>query len=292
MTPAPKTVRICHLYPRLLSVAGDRGNLLALTQRCAWRGIRYRVTEADVGEVPDFTQSDLILVHGGQDREMTAASRDLAAKAGPLRDAIESGAVVLAVCAGYQLLGRYYAPPEGEPIPGLGVLDVATEGGPTRFIGHVAAACDLGSGQQHYLTGFENHSGRTYLGHGARPLGQVLAGAGNNGEDRTEGARYREVYATYLHGPVLPKNPWLADHLLSRALAHRYQDVDPLAPLPDQAEARASAAAFRLARRTSGPAGGLRAAMSRFLRPAKAPAATPAGADATTADKETPWTSH
>ena len=188
MTPSPKTVRICHLYPRLLSVAGDRGNLLALAQRCTWRGIRYSVTEADVGEVPDFTQSDLILVHGGQDREMTAAARDLAAKAGPLRDAIESDAVVLAVCAGYQLLGRYYAPHEGEPIPGLSVLDVATEGGPVRFIGHVAAACDLGSGEQHQLTGFENHSGRTYLGRGARPLGRVLAGAGNNGEDGTEGA--------------------------------------------------------------------------------------------------------
>jgi len=306
MTSAPQTVRICYLYPRLLSVAGDRGNLLALTQRCTWRGIRYSVTEADVGEVPDFTQSDLILMHGGQDREMTAAARDLAAKAGPLREAIESDAVVLAVCAGYQLLGRYYAPPEGEPIPGLSVLDVATEGGPTRFIGHVAALCDLGSGEQHELTGFENHSGRTYLGRGTRPLGQVLAGAGNNGEDGTEGARYREVYATYLHGPVLPKNPWLADHLLSRALAHRYQDADPLAPLTDHAEARASAAALRLARRPAGgrwrPAAAAAEAMSRFLRPAQTRAEAPAAvganagagqaATAATADKETPWTSH
>ncbi|HTW00116.1 MAG TPA: glutamine amidotransferase [Streptosporangiaceae bacterium] len=306
MTSAPQTVRICYLYPRLLSVAGDRGNLLALTQRCTWRGIRYSVTEADVGEVPDFTQSDLILMHGGQDREMTAAARDLAAKAGPLREAIESDAVVLAVCAGYQLLGRYYAPPEGEPIPGLSVLDVATEGGPTRFIGHVAALCDLGSGEQHELTGFENHSGRTYLGRGTRPLGRVLAGAGNNGEDGTEGARYREVYATYLHGPVLPKNPWLADHLLSRALAHRYQDADPLTPLTDHAEARASAAALRLARRPAGgrwrPAAAAAEAMSRFLRPAQTRAEAPAAvganagagqaATAATADKETPWTSH
>jgi lipid II isoglutaminyl synthase (glutamine-hydrolysing) len=311
MTPSPKTVRICHLYPRLLSVAGDRGNLLALTRRCTWRGIRFSVTEADVGEVPDFTQSDLILLHGGQDREMTAAARDLAAKGGPLRDAIESDAVVLAVCAGYQLLGRYYAPPEGEPIPGLSVLDVATEGGPTRFIGHVAATCDLGSGE-HQLTGFENHSGRTYLGRGARPLGRVLAGAGNNGEDSTEGARYREVYATYLHGPVLPKNPWLADHLLSRALAHRYQDVDPLAPLTDHAEARASAAALRLARRPATgrwrAAAAAMSAVSWFRRPAQMPAAAgasasasaganagagaDAGANAMSADKETLWTSH
>jgi lipid II isoglutaminyl synthase (glutamine-hydrolysing) len=205
MTAAPMTVRICYLYPRLLSVAGDRGNLFTLMQRCAWRGIRCSVTEADVGVVPDFTQCDLILLHGGQDREMTAAALDLAEKAGPLREAIEADAAFLAVCAGYQLLGRYYTPAAGPPIAGLEVLDVVTRAGPARFIGHVAAACDLGSGRQHSLAGFENHSGRTYLGSGARPLAQVLAGVGNNGEDGTEGARYREVYATYLHGPVLPK---------------------------------------------------------------------------------------
>jgi lipid II isoglutaminyl synthase (glutamine-hydrolysing) len=249
MTLAAITVRICYLYPRLLSVAGDRGNLFALTQRCAWRGIRCSVTEADVGVIPDFGRADLILLHGGQDREMTVAAADLAAKAGPLREAIEGGAVVLAVCAGYQLLGSSYAPADGPALTGLGVLDVVTQAGPARFIGHVAVECDLGSGQTGRLTGFENHSGRTYLGSGARPLGRVLAGGGNNGEDRTEGARYREVYATYLHGPVLPKNPWLADHLLARALAHRYPDFGPLSPLTDQAEAQAHAAALRLARR-------------------------------------------
>jgi lipid II isoglutaminyl synthase (glutamine-hydrolysing) len=293
MTPAPITLRICHLYPRLLSVAGDRGNLFALMQRCAWRGIRCSVTEADVGEAPDFAQCDLIMLHGGQDREMTAAARDLAAKAGPLREAIEADAVVLAVCAGYQLLGRYYAPADGPPIQGLEVLDAVTDGGPARFIGHVAAECDLGSGEQHQLTGFENHSGRTYLGSGAKPLGRVLAGAGNNGEDGTEGARYREVYATYLHGPVLPKNPWLADHLLSRALAHRYQDFGPLAPLTDQAEARAHAATLRLARRPAGRWQAAAAAMSRIARigqPLQPPAR--AGGKASIADKETRWTSH
>ncbi|MGP7996067.1 MAG: type 1 glutamine amidotransferase [Streptosporangiaceae bacterium] len=281
-----RTVRICYLYPRLLSVAGDRGNLFAIMQRCAWRGIRYHVTEADVGEMPDFSQCDLILLHGGQDREMSVAARDLAAKRGPFRDAIEGGAVVIAVCAGYQLLGHHYAPVGGPPIPGLGVLDAVTEGGPTRFIGHVAVECDLGPGPKRMLTGFENHSGRTYLGRGAAPLGRVLAGAGNNGEDGTEGARYREVYATYLHGPLLPKNPWLADHLLSRALAHRYTDAGPLAPLTDHAEAHAHAAALRLARR---PAGRLRVAtavMSRFGRPAQAPATT-----GRLADMETAWIS-
>jgi lipid II isoglutaminyl synthase (glutamine-hydrolysing) len=248
MTAAPVTVRICYLYPRLLSVAGDRGNLFALQQRCAWRSIGCTVTEADADEIPDFTQADLIMVHGGQDREMTAAAHDLAVKAGPLTEAIETDAVVLAVCAGYQLLGKYYAPVSGPPIQGLGVLDVVTEGGPERFIGHVALRCGLGAGHDCVITGFENHSGRTYLGPGAAPLGQVLAGAGNNGQDGTEGARYREVYATYLHGPVLPKNPSLADHLLARALAHRYPDFGPLAPLPDQTEHDAHAAALRLAR--------------------------------------------
>jgi lipid II isoglutaminyl synthase (glutamine-hydrolysing) len=290
MTPAPMTIRICHMYPRLLSVAGDRGNLFVLTQRSAWRGIRYSVTEADLGDIADFTSFDLILLHGGQDREMTAAARDLAAKAGPLREAIEADAVVLAVCAGYQLLGRHYAPVGGPPIQGLGVLDAVTEGGPARFIGHVAVECDLGSGRQCQLTGFENHSGRTYLGDAAKPLGRVLAGAGNNGEDGTEGARYREVYATYLHGPVLPKNPWLADHLLSRALAHRYPDCGPLAPLTDQAEAQAHAAALRLARR---PAGRLRAAAAAISRIGRA-SHTPATArrKASIAGRDTRWISH
>jgi CobQ-like glutamine amidotransferase family enzyme len=260
----PLSIRICHLYPRLLSVAGDRGNLLAFTRRCAWRGIRSTVTEADVGEVPDFTEFDLILLHGGQDCEMRVAARDLAMKAGSLREAIEAGVVVLAVCAGYQLLGKYYAPVGAPPVTGIGVLDVVTEGGSTRFMGHIAVACDLGQGEQRRLVGFENHSGRTHLGPSTHPLGQVIAGSGNNGEDGKEGARYREVYATYLHGPVLPKNPWLTDHLISRALLHRYRDVgtpDALAPLEDQAEAEAHAAALRLA---CPPTGRWRAAMAPF----------------------------
>ncbi|HWF79272.1 MAG TPA: glutamine amidotransferase [Streptosporangiaceae bacterium] len=247
MTQTPPEVRICHLYPRLFSVAGDRGNLFTLMRRCAWRGIGCSVTEADAGVVPDFGQSDLIMVHGGQDREMTEAARDLAAKAGPLCEAIEEGVAVLAVCAGYQLLGRYYTPVQGPPLPGLGVLDVASEGGQARFIGHAAVQCDLGDGERHRLTGFENHSGRTYLGNGVEPLGRVLAGSGNNGEDGTEGARYKGVYATYLHGPVLPKNPWLADLLIARALAHRYSDPGPLAALGDEEETQAQAAALRLA---------------------------------------------
>jgi lipid II isoglutaminyl synthase (glutamine-hydrolysing) len=251
----PKTIRICHLYPRLFSVAGDRGNLIALTSRCTWRGIRSTVADADVGVTPDFTEFDLILVHGGQDCEMRVAADDLQAKAGSLTEAIEGGTVVLAVCAGYQLLGKYYAPPSGPPIAGIGVLDAVTEGGSKRFMSHIAVACDIGEGRDRLLVGFENHSGRTYLGPGAGPLGRVIAGSGNNGEDGTEGACYRDVYATYLHGPVLPKNPWLTDHLISRALRHRYSGeevLDSLEPLDDRTEADAHAAALRLARRSAG----------------------------------------
>jgi lipid II isoglutaminyl synthase (glutamine-hydrolysing) len=278
---APISIRICHLYPKLLSVAGDRGNLLALTKRCGWRGIRCTVTEADVGVVPDFTGSDLILLHGGQDCEMRVAARDLARKAGPLREAIEAGVVVLAVCAGYQLLGKHYVPTDAAPINGIGVLDAVTEGGSTRFMGHVVVACDLGQGGLGGLVGFENHSGRTYLGPGAHPLGRVIAGSGNNGEDGTEGARYREVYATYLHGPVLPKNPWLTDHLISAALRHRYRDegmLNSLAPLEDQAEAKAHAAALSLAFQPTGRWRTARAARPRWRRAGsdRMPAADPA----------------
>jgi CobQ-like glutamine amidotransferase family enzyme len=289
------TIRICHLYPKLFSVAGDRGNLMALTRRCTWRGIRTSVTEADVGDCPDFTAFDLILVHGGQDTEMKVAARDLETKAGSLREAIEADAVVLAVCAGYQLLGKYYAPAAGPPITGIGVLDAVTEGGSTRFMSHIAVACDAPEGGQRLLVGFENHSGRTYLGPGAGPLGRVIAGSGNNGEDGTEGARYRDVYATYLHGPLLPKNPWLTDHLISRALLHRYQDagaLESLVTLNDQTEAEAHSAALRLACR---PARGWRAAMA--ARPRRRPAPRHARArgqatsDAESADKGMAWTS-
>jgi CobQ-like glutamine amidotransferase family enzyme len=283
---ANPAIRICHLYPRLFSVAGDRGNLIALTRRCAWRGIPSSVTEADVGVSPDFSQFDLILMHGGQDSEMKVAAGDLETKAGSLRAAIEAGTVMLAVCAGYQLLGKYYAPAAGPPITGIGVLDVVTEAGDTRFMSHIAVACDAGQGGQRLLVGFENHSGRTYLGPGADPLGRVIAGSGNNGADGTEGARYRDVYATYLHGPVLPKNPWLTDHLISRALRRRYQAAGApasLLPLDDQTEAQAHAAALRLS-------GARRAAMagrSRWWRAgSRRPAAVAqAASDAVLADK-------
>src|SRR5215467_2336936 len=167
------TLRICHLYPTLLSIAGDRGNLMAIQRRCAWRGLDTEVTEVAVGSHADFTQFDLILFHGGQDKEMDVAARDLEGKTGSLREAVESDVVVLAVCAGYQLLGRYYQPYTGDRLEGVGALDLRTEGGNTRFMNHIAVECDFALGGPKSLVGFENHSGRTYLGPKAKPLGRV-----------------------------------------------------------------------------------------------------------------------
>jgi len=248
----PMTLRICHLYPTLLSIAGDRGNLMAIQRRCQWRGLETEVTEVAVGDHTDFSKFDLILFHGGQDTEMDVAARDLEDKVSSLREAAETDVVILAVCAGYQLLGHYYQPFKGPTLQGAGVLDIHTEGGRTRFMNHLAMECDFAPGGPQRLVGFENHSGRTYLGPGAEPLGRVIAGSGNNGEDGSEGARYRQVYGTYLHGPVLPKNPWFTDLLTWQGLKHRYGEVAPLAKLADGIEERAHEAAFRMALRMKG----------------------------------------
>jgi CobQ-like glutamine amidotransferase family enzyme len=248
----PLSIRIGHLYPSLLSVAGDRGNLFAIQRRCEWRGIGTEVTEIEVGDTPDFTQFDLILFHGGQDKEMDVAARDLGAKAKSLREAVESDVAMLAVCAGYQLLGHYYQPPRGPRLEGIGALDVRTEAGSVRFMNHIAIECEFAGVPGNTLVGFENHSGRTYRGPEVKPLGKVLAGGGNNGEDGTEGAVYREVYCTYMHGPVLPKNPWLTDHLIRRALAHRYGEAPELQPLDAAAEEKAHQSALELAMRNKG----------------------------------------
>jgi len=184
-------------------------------------------------------------------------------KAASLRDAVEADVAMLAVCAGYQLLGHYYQPFTGPRLEGVGALDLRTEGGNTRFMNHIAVECDFAEGGPQTLVGFENHSGRTYLGPRAAPLGRVVAGSGNNGEDGGEGARYRQVYGTYLHGPVLPKNPWFTDHLIRAGLRHRYAEVAPLAALPDGAEERAHTAAMQLAMRLKGKMTALEATVWR-----------------------------
>src|SRR2546428_5640730 len=243
-------LRICHLYPDLLNLYGDRGNLMALVHRARWRGIDVRVDEARLGASPAPGAHDLYFMGGGEDRQQQLAAADLRErKREALADAAGRGAVVLAVCGGYQLLGHYYRSAEGEELIGLGLLDVATEHpGPQtrRLIGNIVVRSAWLGGRT--LVGFENHGGRTRLGPNARPLGTVLAGFGNNGDDRTEGAVNRHVYGTYLHGPLLPKNPALTDHLLAAPLRARYGPA-ALASLDDSLELAAHSAA--LARTTS-----------------------------------------
>ncbi|MDP2726919.1 MAG: glutamine amidotransferase [Dehalococcoidia bacterium] len=233
---------IGHLYPAEMNLYGDRGNILCLTQRCRWRGIEAQVRPISLGEPwpPDL---DLLFFGGGPDAQQKGVAQDLLeVKGEALRRDVEGGLVALAICGGFQLLCRYYRPAEGPDLPGLGLFDawtVHSGARAPRCIGNVVVEWEGST-----LVGFENHGGRTYLGSGCRPLGRVRRGHGNNSRDKTEGAIYRNVYASYLHGPLLPKNPRLADHLLRLALERRYGAVD-LPPLDDAQEFLAHAAAER-----------------------------------------------
>ncbi len=236
-------LRVCHLYPDLMCIYGDRGNVITLSQRARWRGIDAEVRELHEGETLDPDWADLYFFGGGQDLGQDVVSRDLQGANGEtLTRAIASGAAVLSVCGGYQLLGREYVPAEGAAIPGLGALDVTTRAGKVRFVGNLLAEAPQGT-----LIGFENHSGYTYLGPAARPLARVIVGHGNNGEDRTEGAVQGRIVGTYCHGSVLPKNPWLADTLLGWALERRHGAVR-LDPLDDAMELAAQRSAAEVAR--------------------------------------------
>ncbi|HEY3062551.1 MAG TPA: glutamine amidotransferase [Chloroflexota bacterium] len=230
------TLRLVHLYPDLMSVYGDRGNVLALRRRAEWRGIDVEVAELSLGDRLEPDEADLIFFGGGQDREQEAVSPDfLQQKGAAVREAVESGAALLSVCGGYQLLGSSYTTVDGQELPGAGLFDVRSLPGPRRHIGNVLVETYL-DGLPRTLVGFENHSGRTYLGDGAKPLGKAVVGAGNNGEDGTEGAVYKSAIGCYLHGSLLPKNPWLADRLLSEALEHRLGERVDLKPLDDRLE--------------------------------------------------------
>jgi len=229
------TIRIAHLYPSLLNVAGDGGNVIAIERRAGWRGIATEVVPVDFGEATDLTTFDLIFIQGGQDIEMAVAADDLQHKAASLRDAADQGVTIFAVCAGLQLLGHRYIPATGPAIEGIGLLDLETRAGEQRFMQHAACQVGFGDGVQ-TIVGFENHSGLTELGSAERPFGTVIAGAGNNGRDQTEGARRANIYATYLHGPVLPKNPWLADHLIRIVLERRLGGPIQLVELDDALE--------------------------------------------------------
>jgi len=220
-------LNICHLYPDLLDLYGDRGNILTLAARCRWRGIETAVQRASLGDKLDFQNMDILFLGGGSDREQNLLVEDLMQRKIDLQAAIEDGLVVLTICGGYQLLGQYYQTAEGKKIPGLGILDLYTIAGSKRMIGNVVVELDyrllevMPRTPLSTLVGFENHSGKTYLGSGLKPLGRVLVGHGNNGEDKTEGVRYKNIFGTYLHGPLLPKNPDFADLLLQLALQRR-----------------------------------------------------------------------
>jgi lipid II isoglutaminyl synthase (glutamine-hydrolysing) len=236
-------LRLCALYPELMNIYADRGNMAVLRARCEWRGLGFQMSAATLGDQVDPEAHDLFYIGGGQDRDQVAVAHDMVAtKRDALHAAAERGAVVLAVCGGYQLLGHWYEL-GGERLPGVGLADLHTvrEPGP-RLIGNCAIEADLGAGPR-VIAGFENHGGRTYLGAGERPLGRVLSGHGNNDRDGFEGVHRKNVIGTYLHGPLLPKNVWLADRLIELALG-----ID-LEPLPnDGLEAAAHASARRAAR--------------------------------------------
>jgi CobQ-like glutamine amidotransferase family enzyme len=246
-SPAP-TLRVCALYPDLMNIYADRGNLIVLERRCQWRGIGFQLSASRLGEQLDGDAHDIFYIGGGQDRDQRLCAEDLiATKRAGLHAAAARGALVLGVCGGYQLLGHSYALGE-EEIPGVGLLDVRTvrDDGP-RLIGNVAIEVALGDREpreSRVLAGFENHGGRTYLGDGPEPLGRVLKGHGNDGRSGFEGARSANTIGTYLHGPLLPKNVWFADWLIARALG-----VDPgeLAPLDDSIERETHLGARRAA---------------------------------------------
>ncbi len=246
-------IRVGHLYPDYLNIYADRGNIAVLAARAAQRGLELDVTGLGLGDVPEPGAYDLLYVGGGQDREQALIAPDIAAKGPALVEAVAGGAAVLAVCGGYQLLGGFYRDRYGAELPGAGVLPLHTVAGERRMIGNVLLECELEPGERRTLAGFENHAGRTYLDAGADPLGRVLAGFGNDGESGFEGCRIGRAIGTYLHGPLLPRNPWLTDWLLAQAAAHRSGGSAPsFDPLDDSLETEAHAVAAARARAGSG----------------------------------------
>ncbi len=235
-------LRIAWLYSDLMDIYGDRGNIITLENRCRWRGIDVQVKNITIGNQFDPDEFDILFFGGGQDREQVIVAEDL--KKGmdkAIKKAVENGVVMLNICGGYQLLGKYYLSSDGKRLPGIGIFNMETTGGERRMIGNIVIQSDILEGEK--IVGFENHGGKTYLGEGVKhfhsaqckPLGRVLSGYGNNGEDKTEGAVYKNTFGTYLHGPILPKNPHFADFLIKKALERKYGEVD-LTPLDDKLE--------------------------------------------------------
>ena len=233
-------LRICHMYPDLLNLYGDRGNVLSLIRRAELRGIKVTVVPVTIGD--DFNESDfdIVFLGGGQDAEQNVIRKDFVEVKGPkVKEAIENGMVFLCICGGYQMLGKYYQEHDGTKIECLGAIDVYTVGEDVRYIQDTVYEADFLSGKESdskILYGFENHSGRTYIGPSVKPMAKVLEGAGNNGKDGFEGAIYNNVYCTYSHGSFLPKNPRMTDHLLSLALKRRYGEEYVLPELSTENE--------------------------------------------------------
>ena len=227
-------LKICHLFPDVLNLYGDRGNVTCMQHRLQWRGIDVSVQGVSIGQSLRAADYDLFFIGGGQDFEQGVLLKDLVGdKTAQIKSAVEDGKTFLAICGGYQMLGTYYKTWDGDQCDFIGALDLYTIGVKERMIGNYLFTCDDLDGQT--VVGFENHSGKTYLGSGVKPMGKVLVGNGNNGEDGFEGVRYHNVFGTYSHGPVLPKNPAFCDHLLTTALQQRYPNLE-LQPLDDAAE--------------------------------------------------------
>jgi len=246
-------VVVGHLYPDYLNIYADRGNIAVLSRRAALRGHELDVRAVGIGDRLDADAYDLLYVGGGQDREQALVAPDLVEKGGAIHQASASGVAMLAVCGGYQLLGRGYRGRDGSFMSGVGLFPHETVAGTTRMIGDVLLECELEPGSRRSLAGFENHAGRTLLDPEATPFGRVVFGFGNDGESGFEGCRVGRAIGTYLHGPLLPRNAWLADWLLTQAMAHSSGGEPPvLEPLPDELEAEAFRVAAERARRRGG----------------------------------------
>jgi CobQ-like glutamine amidotransferase family enzyme len=246
------TIRVGHLFPEYLNIYADRGNIAVLTRRARLRGHELEVRAVGLRDELQPGAFDLLYIGGGQDREQALIAPDLAQKGSAIADAVSRGAALLAVCGGYQLLGRGYRGRDGSFMPGAGLFPHETVAGVSRMIGDVLLECDF-DGLRRPLAGFENHAGRTLLDPGAAPLGRVVFGFGNDGSSGFEGCRVGRAVGTYLHGPLLPRNPWLADWLLAQALAHASGGSAPeLPPLPDELESQAFEVASARARARGG----------------------------------------
>ncbi len=225
------SLNIAHLYPELLNIYGDKGNVLAFQKRCEWRDIEVNLHEINLGDFIDPDLYDFYFIGGGQDQQQIDVSKELQNQKQSLEKAADSGSVFLSICGGYQLLGHYYQPHAGNRLEGIGLLDAYTVAGDTRYIGNVTIETDFLEPKT--LVGFENHSGLTYLNGDTKPIGTTLIGNGNNGKDNQEGARYKNVFGTYLHGSLLPKNPHFTDYLIFLALQRKYGEDIRLDTLDD-----------------------------------------------------------